>query len=159
MGSNFSGPQGFSIDQFKAKLQAIEKNISGNLLRESLFVAANVFRDAIEAATPTGHEDGYRYGKKTGGEKSRRTVHHAGQARQSVIVYERKKRGRLSYAAADASLLIGHEKRKAYYMYWYEYGRKNQVARAFMKRTCDSAEPAAWDAVQKLLAAALNRTA
>lgn len=150
-----SGGFGVALEDFKRKLQAFEKNISGQLLRESMHVAANIFRDAIEAATPVGKE-GYRYREGAHG-KTVRSKHRPGQAKDAVIVYERKSRSRLSTTADQLGLLIGYEKRRAYYMYWYEYGRKAQPARAFMRKTCDAAEPAAWRAVQKLLASATNQ--
>jgi hypothetical protein len=93
---------------------------------------AEVFKTAIQAATPVGSRSWTRVGKYI------TTTHRAGQAKANVIIYERHSIRSIygSYTPTSAyqyglldtisspmnSLLIGYDKEHAYYMYWYEYG-------------------------------------
>jgi hypothetical protein len=162
MGSNLSNSFGVALTEIKRRLDAFAKNMTAREYRESMYVGAEVVRQAIAAATPEAKEDTIKYRRGIGSAKQRRYVHKAGTAKKAVIIYERKKRSSLFSRAADLSLLVGYEKRRAYYMYWYEYGRENhgyQRARAFMIKTAEAAIPDAWQAIQDHLAAALNRAA
>ena len=140
------------MEEFKHNLLAVAGNISGPVLREALYAGAAVFRQAIESATPIGKAQ-YTYTRngKTRVVKSRRPV---GQARANVIVYQRQ--FGLSQEAGGLSLLIGHEKKHAFYMYWMEYGSVKQTAHPFMRPVFDSTQESAMKAARDVLARGLG---
>lgn len=119
------------LTDFMNKIKAIYPGIeSDEVYPKALRKGANYLRDLIEAATPIRDGDPTepqgKYNTKSGRHKK---WHPPGQARRNVIVYRRK--GKSLYQGevnANVSLLIGYEKRMAYYMYWREVGRKNQRA-------------------------------
>ncbi len=166
MGSNLSGQVGFlGMEEFKANLQRIYANISGPALRAGLEAGAEIFRNAITAATPVGTQSSYRTRvrrNRYGETKTSRKRHTAGTARRSVIVYQRKKG--LFTTAEGSAYLIGYEKAPAYYMYWYEYGRGpgkagrgTQPPRPFMRAVYDASEAAALDAAGKAIEAMIGK--
>jgi HK97 gp10 family phage protein len=100
------------IDALRDKLLRMHRNVSGTLLEGALRKGAQVYKSAIEEATPTSTSDRHRY--KHG--------HPPGQARKAVIIYKRKPGRVWSFQIQDLGLLVGYAKRKGYYMYWQEYG-------------------------------------
>jgi HK97 gp10 family phage protein len=137
------------MDAIKAQLKALHANLSGKLLRDALYAAAGVYKTAIETATPTGREVyNYLYRGKHITIKSKRPI---GQARASVIIYERQKRRAVAQTAEQLSLLVGFERKKAFYMYWYEYGKQGQAPRPFFRSTCDASEAAALAAAEEVI--------
>jgi HK97 gp10 family phage protein len=118
--------EGFiGLEQLRDSFKKLHQNLSGKGLHDALYAAADVFRNAIEAQTPVG----------------------SGQAKRSVIVYQRK--ARLAVKAEELALLVGYEKRDAYYMYFYEYGTSKQAPRPFMRAAYDSAYESAWRAMEE----------
>jgi HK97 gp10 family phage protein len=140
MGSGLAQGLGFyGLAELKENLLRVYKDLSGPVLRGALMAGAQVFKAAIQNATPIGSDVyTYRYGNRTVHVRNKRA---RGQAKANVIIYERKSVigtfGRYTpFAAAKAgllaesevpepSLLIGYEKKNAFYMYWYEYGTMN----------------------------------
>jgi len=120
--------EGFiGMEEFRANLKKVYEDLSGAGLRDALYAAAEVFRSEIEARTPV----------------------TSGQAQRNVIVYQRK--GRYMVRAEELALLVGYEKRHAYYMYWYEYGTSKQRAQPFMRMAYDSVYESAWQAAENVL--------
>ena len=167
MGSNLAEKMGFlGMEEFKANLQRIYASISGPGLRAGLEAGAEVFRNAIAAATPVGTSSSYRTSirkNRYGETKTSRKQHSAGTARRSVITYQRRKG--LFVTAEGASYLIGYEKKPAYYMYWYEYGRGpgkkgrgTQPPRPFMRAVYDASYQTALEAAGKAIGEAIGRT-
>lgn len=142
-GSNISKGVGFiGLEELKANLQKFYTNISGPGLRAALYAGAEVFRAEIEARTPVGRT--YTYTTKGGKTYTVRDP-HPGQAKGSVIIYQRQSRTRLSVAAEEIALLVGYEKKHAYWMYWYEYGTSKQSAKPFMRSAYDTAQERAME--------------
>jgi len=84
--------------------------------------------------------------------------HPPGQARENVIVYQRK--GKSLYQSevnANLSLLVGYEKSKAYYMYWREYGNKNQSAQPIVRPVYDAHVDEALEISLDMIAMDLNK--
>lgn len=135
------------MEEFKAKLLELYANLSGKDLHDALYAGAEVFRAAIQNAAPVGQaEYTYQYQGRTV-----RLKNPSGRMRDNVIIYQRRRRGSLMTQAEDLSLLIGFEKRHAFYAYFVEYGTKKQRAHPFMRAAYDSAQPAALEAVRVLL--------
>lgn len=123
-----SGVMVAGIENVIAALKQWQSDIAGPVLREAKYAAAGVLQAAIESATPS----------------------RTGQARANVIIYQRKTKA-VTESAEDLQLLVGYEKKKAYYMYWYEYGKKGQSPRPFFRSTCDGAMDSALAAAQKVI--------
>ena len=153
-----SEERGFiGMDEFKANLQKIHDGLSGPGLRDALYAGAEVFRSAIQSSAPIGREEySYQYKGRTVRVRSKRAI---GQAKENVIVYQRKRRSGLMVKAEDISLLVGFSKKNAFYMYWMEYGRKGQAASPFMRSAYDSAQPAALAAASAILSAKIDEVA
>jgi HK97 gp10 family phage protein len=121
--------EGFiGMEEFRTNLRKVYEDLSGPGLRDALFAAAEVFRSEIEARTPV----------------------DTGQAQRNVIVYQRKTKG-YAITAEELALLVGYEKKHAYYMYWYEYGTSKQPARPFMRQAYDSVYETAYQAAENAL--------
>lgn len=150
IGSNLAiGIRVGNVDNIINQLKAWDATVSGKVLREAKWAAANVMRDAVERATPIGREV-YVYQK--GNRFIRVRNPRMGQARRNVIVYERKgSRYALTQTADQLSLLVGYEKKSAYYMYWYEYGTSKQSAKPFFRTTCDGIQDDALEAAKQVV--------
>ncbi len=142
--------QGFiGMESFKAKLQELYIGLSGPGLRDALYAGAEIFKMAVQSAAPIGRPYyTYQYKGRTVRVKSKRAV---GQLRDNVIIYQRKRKGQFAVSAEDLSLLIGFEKKHAFYAYWMEVGRKGQAARPFMRAAYDGAWNAALEAAKATL--------
>lgn len=145
IGSNFSVAIGLvGLEALRARWVALNEGVQLRVIPRVLRAGAEVMRQKLQDATPSGREF-YTYPRKSKGlaaawpirVKSKRAV---GQARANVIIYERKARGVLAQGAMEQSLLIGYRKEKAWYMYWYEYGRKGQAAKPFARAVFDSSQ-------------------
>jgi HK97 gp10 family phage protein len=141
MGSNLAEQLTWGgIQEVTGALERFVRAMGQSVIREALTAGAKVLQDALQAATPVGSASyTYTYNGRTMTVKNKRAV---GQAKANVIRYERKMvkglygyytqeqalaKGLISEAELPVpSLLIGYEKRNAYYMYWYEYGTKNR---------------------------------
>lgn len=123
------------IGQMKQIVPDIE---SSQMLEQAMRAGAKIFKTAIERNTPIGKAV-YRYqvGGRTVIVRSQRTP---GQASRSVIIYKRKRpKGYYQTNVNEAlSLLVGYEKKKAFYMFWNEYGSKKQAARPVIRPAFDS---------------------
>ena len=143
MGSNLSVGIGLTgMDELRARWLALNEGVQVRVIPIVLRAGAEVMKSALEAATPVGKSVYiyYRNGK-TIRIKSKRPI---GQAKANVIIYARKAaRGLLTQSAEEQSLLIGYEKKKAYYMYWYEYGSQKQAAHPFARAAFDGATESA----------------
>jgi HK97 gp10 family phage protein len=137
--------EGFiGMDELKANMDKFADSMSGTKLRAAKRAGAEVLKSAIESATPIGKEF-YEY--KVNGRTYRiRSKHSPGQARSSVIIYERKSKASLSVSGEEQSLLVGYSK-DAYYMYFVEYGTKNMSARPFFRSAFDGAQDSAFNAM------------
>jgi HK97 gp10 family phage protein len=129
------------LTDFMNKIKAIYPGIeSDEVYPKALRKGANYLRDLIEAATPIRDMDTLepqgKYNTKSGRHKK---WHPPGQAKRNVIVYKRK--GKSLYQGeinANVSLLIGYEKRMAYYMYFREMGTKFISARPLIRPIFDA---------------------
>jgi HK97 gp10 family phage protein len=86
-----------------------------------------------------------------------------GQAARSVIVYRRRGRGSYIQAEVNAnlSLLVGYEKKMAYYMFFNEVGTRFEPARPVIRPVFDAgvdeALQTAIDYIQKDMEKRLGR--
>jgi HK97 gp10 family phage protein len=121
--------EGFiGMEQYSENLERFYKDLSNAGLRDALYAAAEIFRKEFEARTPV----------------------VSGQAQRHAIIYQRQKKG-YAIAAEELALLVGYEKKHAYYMYWYEYGTSKQPARPFMRQAYDSVYETAYQAAENAL--------
>jgi HK97 gp10 family phage protein len=149
-GSEATGFQG--LEELKTNLEKLHNKLAGDSMRQALMAAAGVFKSAIEAATPIGESSyTYKYGNKTV-----RIKHKPGTAKANVIIYQRRAWGELSVGQGETSLLVGHEKKHAYYMYWWEYGTKKSPAHGTIRNAFDSANASAYEAATAVLTAAVG---
>lgn len=158
MGSNLSSAVGFvGMDEFKTKIQEVYWDISGPMMQEALYAAARVVARAIMAATPLGRRE-YVYHRNGKSQiiRSRRPI---GQARANVIIYKRQPNKLYQIQNEDRALLVGYEKKAAYYMYWYEYGRYGQPARPFARSAFETAYTDAWNAVESTMSQKMQKAA
>jgi len=145
MGSNLAQNLGlFGMDAFIEKLRQLHPILAVEVGKKAIWAAAEVFRSEIESRTPVGGTYTYQYNGRTVTVKDP----HPGQARASVIIYERKARRNELYEDVRA-VLVGYEKRKGFYMYWREYGSRKQAAKPIVRPAFDAR-------VQEALAVAEN---
>lgn len=146
IGSNYADTiTAMDTSEIRAKLQDMCGTILTQHMGDGLRSAAEVLRSALQDNTPVGQEE-YFYQRH--GRTVRVVNKRMGQARANVIVYERRTSG---VGPEALSLLIGYEKRHAYYMYWYEYGTKFQAAKPFMRSTFDGAQQDALKAAMEVM--------
>jgi HK97 gp10 family phage protein len=142
------------LKEFAENLQKIYGNLSGIVGRNALQAGAEVFRSAIQSATPIGKEK-YEYTSATTGKKYYvKPKRKPGTAKAHVIIYERKKGKYVSEGIPN--LLVGYEKKYGYWMYWYEYGTKRQAAKPFMRPVFDANYKRALDASAAVLSKGLS---
>lgn len=132
------------MESLKSKLKRLYGNIGGKVMREALMEGAQVYKDAIERATPV----------------------DTGQARRNVIIYERKRwsAGSLVQTADQLALLVGYEKSKAYYMYFREFGYTHKSGRRIpakptIRAAILSAENSVLSTASRIVTAGINREA
>ena len=131
------------LDSLKASLLRLRQDLGGRVLRDALMAGANMYKDAIENATPT----------------------DTGQARRNVIIYKRKGYEKQLFGTAEElSLLVGYQKKKAFYMYFQEYGWTTKSGRRIPGRTnirsvIRSTDKQALRVAEGIIAAAVAREA
>ncbi len=113
--------QGF--EELRRNTDHICKDVLDRAIQAAEDAAAQVIRQAVESSAP------------------RRT----GQLAKSIIVYESVNRKALT-GSARRRLLVGPEKRKGFYSYFYNFGRKGQPARPWFETASASVESQAMDA-------------
>ena len=117
---------GIEIQGFEALRRNTEhicKDIVDRAIQAAEDAAAQVIRRAVEASAP------------------RRT----GQLARSVIVYKSVTRKALT-GSARRRRLVGPEKRKGFYGYFYDFGRKGQPASPWFEAASASVEAQAMEA-------------
>jgi HK97 gp10 family phage protein len=127
------------LSDFMNKIKAIYPGIEADeVYPKALRKGAQLLADRIEAKTPIRYDD--LEAPQSQYKTSRHKLWHPpGQAKKSVIIYRRK--GKSLYQGeinANVSLLVGYEKRMAYYMYFREMGTKFQPARPVIRPVFDS---------------------
>jgi HK97 gp10 family phage protein len=153
-GSDFFSAVGFAgLQEFADNLKKIHGDLNGSTGRAALMAGAEVFRSAIEAATPTGKTQ-YEYTTKAGRKLIIKPKRTPGTAKAHVIIYQRKTGTYVSEGIPN--LLVGHEKKHGYWMYWYEYGTNKQAAQPFMRAVYDSRWKAALDASAEVISQRLK---
>jgi hypothetical protein len=139
------------LQELKNNLQTVHGRLAGGFMREALTKAAGVYKSAIEEATPVGRTlYAYEYRTRTG-KRTVRAKHKPGAARAAVIIYERRGWGQIFNGDEQVGLLVGHAKKDAYYMYWWEYGNKRQPAKGTIRRAAEFAHETALDAARRHL--------
>lgn len=111
------------FEELRRNTEHICKDVLDRAIQAAEDAAAEVIRQAVEASAP------------------RRT----GQLAGSVIVYESVDRKALA-GSGRKRLLVGPEKRKGFYGYFYNFGRKGQPARPWFETASSSVEAQAMEA-------------
>ena len=111
------------FEELRRNTEHICKEVLDRAIQAAEDAAAQVIRRAVEASAP------------------RRT----GQLAGSVIVYESVDRKALA-GSGRKRLLVGPEKRKGFYGYFYNFGRKGQPARPWFETASASVEAQAMEA-------------
>jgi HK97 gp10 family phage protein len=125
----------FDLSDFITKMKNLYPGIERDLVYpKAIKKGAKLLADRIEAATPI------RFTSLEQPGTARKTWHPPGQAKKSVVIYERKgnKAAFQDEANAGISVLVGYEKQRAFYMYWREYGRKGQAAQPIIRPIFDA---------------------
>ena len=126
------------FEELRRNTEHICKEVLDRAINAAEDAAAQVIRQAVEASSP------------------RRT----GQLARSIIVYESVDRKALA-GSARKRLLVGPEKRKGFYGYFYNFGRKGQPARPWFETASASVEAQATEAgiaaFQKVIQQELGR--
>ena len=153
-GSNLSSGVGFvGLSELRDRLKEFSDRMRGPVLRQALQAAAKVYKEALQAAAPVGGS--YTYKRPSGKPFTVRDP-HIGRLRDNVIIYQRQSRTTLAVAAEDLALLVGFEKKRAYYAYFVEYGHKAPNGRfvpgtGFARAASDGAANAAFEAAVEVL--------
>jgi HK97 gp10 family phage protein len=111
------------FEELRRNTDHICKNILDRAIQAAEDAAAQVIRQAVEASAP----------------------HQTGRLARSVIVYESVNRKALT-GSARRRLLVGPEKRKGFYGYFYNFGRKGQPAMPWFETASTSVESQAMEA-------------
>jgi HK97 gp10 family phage protein len=113
--------QGF--EELRRNTEHICKEVLDRAIKAAEDAAAEVIKKAVEASAP----------RKTG------------QLAGNIIVYESIDRKALT-GSGRKRLLVGPEKRKGFYGYFYDFGRKGQPARPWFETASASVEAQAMEA-------------
>jgi HK97 gp10 family phage protein len=110
-------------EELRRNTDHICKDVLDRAIKAAEDAAAEVIRKAVESSAP------------------RRT----GQLAGNIIVYESVDRKALT-GSGGKRLLVGPEKRKGFYGYFYNFGRKGQPARPWFETASASVEAQAMEA-------------
>jgi len=111
------------FEELRRNTDHVCKDVLDRAIKAAEDAASEVIRKAVEASAP------------------RRT----GQLAGNIIVYESVNRKALT-GSGRKRLLVGPEKRKGFYGYFYNFGRKGQPARAWFEIASASVEAQAMEA-------------
>jgi HK97 gp10 family phage protein len=111
------------FEDLRRETENICKDVLDRAIKAAEDAAAEVIKKAVEASAP------------------RRT----GQLAGNIIVYESIDRKALA-GSGRKRLLVGPEKRKGFYGYFYNFGRKGQPARPWFETASASVEAQAMEA-------------
>jgi len=133
------------FEHYGENLKKLGRDMTGEILRESMMAGAEVFRAEIERNAPVGT-----------GPKRPKGVRLA----QNIVIYDSHDKTELFQATLDEDIrfLIGPSK-KAFYGFFAEYGRKGQPARPFIRPAFDSKAEEALQTVEATLAEGFERKA
>jgi HK97 gp10 family phage protein len=111
------------FEELRRNTDHICNDVLDRAIKAAEDAAAEVIKKAVEASAP------------------RRT----GQLASNIIVYESVDRKALA-GSGRKRLLVGPEKRKGFYGYFYDFGRKGQPARPWFEAASASVEAQAMEA-------------
>lgn len=99
------------IDQYIAKLTAMERNLRGQTIRKAVMAAGEVAKQAMMATSPVRHTP------------RKRTKGGFGPIRDHIIIYERKRRDLWSQVEADLAMsILTGPSHMAFYAYFQRHG-------------------------------------
>lgn len=154
-----SGAGGIDLSDFMNKLKSFYPGIEQDeIFPKAIMAGCEYLRDRIVANTPLRKEQYfYKYKGRTIRIIPWRPKY---QAARNVIVYKRKIKGKQYYQEGvnvNLSYLVGYEKSQAYFMYWNEYGSKQQPARPVIRPVFDSSADNALQLAQNYISQAFEK--
>lgn len=149
--------EGFiGLAEFRRNMEGLGRKVADDVLPAALRAAAEVVRDAMEAAAPVGTRgfDSIREGKTRRGTKfTYRAVHVPGTLRRNIIVQQGGK-GKLAKSDTENAFYVGPSW-VGFYGYFLEYGTSKMAARPFARRSFDGSREDAMKAAAAVAASKL----